>query len=78
MNIVHVLNAVEAIVRRCTKSQYLQMRLRELVYAIELRVKYSGLTLFDSIHVAVTIINNLIHYDLDPLIKNVIASKLRK
>ena len=77
-DINRVLNAVEIIIEKYVKPQYPRMGLRELAYAAELRAKYSELTLFDSIHAAITIINNLMYYDLDPVVRSIIASELKK
>lgn len=76
-DVARALNAVEAVVERYAKPQYPRVGLRELAYAAELRAKYSELTFFDSIHAAVAIINDLTYYDLDQVIRDVIAAELR-
>ena len=77
-DIGRALNAIGTIVERYTKPQYPQLGLRELVYASELRARYSELTFFDSIHAAITIMNNLTYYDLDSVIREVVTNELRK
>ena len=75
-DIARVLNAIDVILEKYVKPQYPQIRLKELVYATELRIRYPELTFFDSIHAATAIINNLTYYDFDQTIKNIIANEM--
>jgi len=77
-DVIRVLNAVNTILERYAKPQYPQLGLRELIYATELRTRYPSLTFFDSIHAAITIINNLTYYDLDQTIREIVANELRR
>lgn len=77
-DVARVLRALDTIIERHTKPRYPQLGLRELAYAAELRAKYSELTFFGSIHAAIAITNNLTYYDLDPIVRNVVTSELKR
>ncbi len=77
-DINRVLNAVETVIRSYTRLQYPQIGLRELAYSAELRARYTDLTFFDSIHAAIAILNDLVYYDLDPIVKDIVLGELGK
>ncbi|RLG74619.1 MAG: hypothetical protein DRO12_06615 [Thermoprotei archaeon] len=77
-DILRVLNALESIVRRYTKPYYPPLELRHIIYATDLRTRYSELTFFDSIHASIAILDNLTYYDLDETIKNIIDIEVKR
>jgi len=75
-DIRRVMNALDAVIRRYTKPNYLPLELRHALYAAELRSKYPELTFFDSLHASVAILNNLMYADLDEVVRKVVSSEL--
>ena len=72
----NILEAINDIIQRYTRPLYPQLTLNHVIYATKLRRKYSELSFFDSIHASITILDNLIYYDLDNVVKRIIRSEL--
>lgn len=71
-----VLDALDSIIRRFVKPVYPLLELKHLAYSAELRLRYSELTFFDSVHAAIAILEDLVYYDLDETVRGVIASEV--
>lgn len=69
------LYAMEAAIKRYTAPYYPPLELRHLAYAAELRLKYPELGFFDSIHAAISILENLTYRDLDETVSKIVASE---
>ena len=76
-SISRLLYAMHSIIERYTRPHYPPMGLEHVAYATELRARHPQLTFFDSIHASIAIIENLIYYDLDETVKDVINSELK-
>jgi len=76
-SMLRVLNALYSIIRRYTRPYYSSLELEHIIYATELRTKYSELTFFDSIHASIAIFNNLTYCDLDKTIRDIIDAELK-
>ena len=77
-DMLQVLNALNDIIRRYTKPRYPQLRLEHVIYAMELMAKYEKLTFFDSIHASIAILNNLVYYDLNDVVKTVVNEEVKE
>ncbi len=70
--ISRALAAMESLIRRYTRPSFPELTFEIISGAAELRVKYSQLSFFDSIHAATALVNDLEYYDLDEVIKNIV------
>ena len=76
-DIMQVLDAVDAVIKRYITPRYPTLEIKHLSYAAKLRVKYPELTFFDSIHASIAICNDLVYIDLDKLLKDIISKELK-
>jgi predicted nucleic acid-binding protein len=71
-----VLQALDTIVSRYGRPGYPPIDLKTAALAADLRSRHRELTFFDSMHAAVAIANDLVYYDLDEVVKDVVSREL--
>lgn len=71
-DIYRLLNAIQTIINRYTRVNYPVIKLKHIMYSAKLRTKYTDLSFFDSIHASIAILDNLIYYDLDDVVKKIV------
>ncbi len=71
------LRAIDAAIRGYTVPRYAPLEIMHMAYAAELRARYPELTFFDSLHTSMAILNNLVYYDLDDKVREVVEMELR-
>ena len=77
-SISDTLSALATIIGRYVKPKYPVLTIEHLSYAAKLRNRYSQLTFFDSIHLAIALLNKIQYIDKDKVIKQVFSEETLK
>lgn len=76
--IARVMEALDLAIRRWTNPRYPPLDLSITLLSSKLRHNHPQLTFFDSIHAAISLSNDLIYYDLDDEVRDVIRAERDK
>jgi len=76
-DIALAMEAIEYAIKKYVKPNYPPLDIAANVYVARLRTKYHELTYFDSLHASIAMLNKLVYYDLDDVIKRVIAEEIK-
>ena len=72
-----VFEALEQAILTYTRPRIPSLSFEHVSLSSYLRGKYDGLTFFDSLHASISIIEGLIYYDLDGVIKRVVENETK-
>jgi len=77
-DIYRVLEALDSAINRYIKPFYPSLEMRHIIYAAKLRMRYTELGFFDSLHASIAIKNNLIYYDLDEVLNSIVRREMER
>lgn len=60
------------------KPHYPELRIEHIVYLARLRIEYLEFMFFDSMHVSLALLNNLIYYGIGEVVRRVIEYECLK
>ena len=71
-----VLDSMRYAISMYTKPRLPHLSFEHVSLASNLRSRYPELSFFDSIHASIAILNGLLYYDLDKVIKEIVEAEL--